>query len=169
EDFASIPLRVDARGVPVRLADVATIQIGPEPRRGVTDLDGEGEVAGGIVVMRQGENALDTIARVKQRLDALRPGLPAGVELVVTYDRSGLIAEAVSTLRGKLVEESLVVAAVCLIFLFHLRSSLVAVLTLPLGILAAFVVMKQQGITADIMSLGGIAIAIGAMVDAAIV
>lgn len=169
EDFASIPLRVDARGVPVRLADVATIQIGPEPRRGVTDLDGEGEVAGGIVVMRQGENALETIAQVKARLDELRPGLPPGVELVVTYDRSGLIGDAVSTLRGKLVEESLVVAAVCLIFLFHLRSSLVAVLTLPLGILAAFIVMRAQGITADIMSLGGIAIAIGAMVDAAIV
>jgi Cu(I)/Ag(I) efflux system membrane protein CusA/SilA len=169
EDFETIPLGVDVRGVPLRLADVATIQTGPEPRRGVTDLDGKGEVAGGIVVMRYGENALDTIAGVKQRLEELKPGLPPGVELVVTYDRSGLIADAVDTLGRKLVEESLVVAAVCLIFLFHLRSSLVAVLTLPLGILAAFVVMKQQGVTADIMSLGGIAIAIGAMVDAAIV
>ncbi|KVW94772.1 efflux RND transporter permease subunit [Thiobacillus denitrificans] len=169
EDFATIPLGTDAKGVPIRLGDVAHIQTGPEARRGVTDLDGEGEVAGGIVVMRYGENALDTIARVKQRLEELKPGLPPGVELVVTYDRSGLIGRAVDTLGGKLMEESIVVALVCLVFLFHLRSALVVVVTLPLGILAAFVVMQQQGITANIMSLGGIAIAIGAMVDAAIV
>ena len=169
QDFATIPLASDARGVPVRLGDVAHIQTGPEARRGVTDLDGEGEVTGGIVVMRYGENALETVQRVKQRLQELKKGLPPGVELITTYDRSGLIERAVRTLETKLVEESLVVALVCLIFLLHLRSSLVAVVTLPLGILAAFIMMKAQGITANIMSLGGIAIAIGAMVDAAIV
>jgi Cu(I)/Ag(I) efflux system membrane protein CusA/SilA len=169
QDFAAIPLGSDAKGVPVRLGDVAHIQTGPEARRGVTDLDGEGEVAGGIVVMRYGNNALETIQKVRQRLEELKKGLPPGVELVVTYDRSGLIERAIDTLSSKLVEESIVVAIVCLIFLFHLRSSLVAVVTLPLGILGAFIVMKEQGITANIMSLGGIAIAIGAMVDAAIV
>ncbi len=168
-DFATIPLGVDSRGVPLRLGDVAHIQIGPEARSGVTDLDGEGEVTGGIVVMRHGGNALETIKRVKARLAELKKGLPAGVELVVTYDRSGLIEDAIDTLSRKLIEESIVVALVCLLFLFHLRSSLVAVVTLPLGILAAFVVMKSQGVSANIMSLGGIAIAIGAMVDAAIV
>ena len=169
QDFASIPLSVDARGVPVTLGDVAHIQTGPQARRGVADLDGEGEVTGGIVIMRYGENALDTLQRVKQRLQELRKGLPAGVELVTTYDRSGLIERAVRTLGTKLVEESLVVALVCLLFLLRLRSSLVAVVTLPLGVLAAFIVMQAQGVTANIMSLGGIAIAIGAMVDAAIV
>jgi Cu(I)/Ag(I) efflux system membrane protein CusA/SilA len=151
------------------LQDVAHIQTGPEARRGVVDLDGEGEVVGGIVVMRYGNNALETIERVKTRLQELKAGLPLGVELVVTYDRSGLIKRAISTLREKLVEESLAVALVCLLFLFHLRSSLVAVVTLPIGILAAFIIMQQQGVSANIMSLGGIAIAIGAMVDAAIV
>jgi Cu(I)/Ag(I) efflux system membrane protein CusA/SilA len=169
QDFVDIPLGSDAKGVPLRLGDVANIQTGPEARRGVTDLDGEGEVAGGIVVMRYGENALDTVKRVKEKLDALKQGLPPGVELVVTYDRSGLIERAIDNLGGKLVEESLVVALVCLLFLFHLRSSLVAVATLPLGILAAFIVMQAQGVSANIMSLGGIAIAIGAMVDAAVV
>ncbi|ODU49406.1 MAG: cation transporter [Thiobacillus sp. SCN 63-374] len=169
QDFASIPLSVDARGVPVTLGDVAHIQTGPQARRGVADLDGEGEVTGGIVIMRYGENALDTLQRVKQRLQELRKGLPAGVELVTTYDRSGLIERAVRTLGTKLVEESLVVALVCLLFLLRLRSSLVAVVTLPLGVLTAFIVMQAQGVTANIMSLGGIAIAIGAMVDAAIV
>ncbi|MBS0328800.1 MAG: efflux RND transporter permease subunit [Proteobacteria bacterium] len=169
QDFASIPLSVDARGVPVTLGDVAHIQTGPQARRGVADLDGEGEVTGGIVIMRYGENALDTLHRVKQRLQELRKGLPAGVELVTTYDRSGLIERAVRTLGTKLVEESLVVALVCLLFLLRLRSSLVAVVTLPLGVLTAFIVMQAQGVTANIMSLGGIAIAIGAMVDAAIV
>ncbi len=169
DDFRQIPLGADAQGVPIRLQDVAHIQTGPEPRRGVAELDGEGEVTGGIVVMRYGHNALETVARVKTRLQELQAGLPPGVELVVTYDRSGLIGRAIDNLRDKLVEETLVVALVCLLFLFHLRSSLVAVVTLPLGILAAFIVMQAQGVTANIMSLGGIAIAIGAMVDAAIV
>jgi len=169
EDFRAIPLGADAQGIPIRLQDVAHIQTGPEPRRGVADLDGEGDVTGGIVVMRYGDNALATATRVKTRLKALQAGLPPGVELVITYDRSGLIQRAIDNLQGKLVEETLVVALVCLLFLFHLRSSLVAVVTLPVGILAAFIVMKQQGVSANIMSLGGIAIAIGAMVDAAIV
>ena len=169
DDFRQIPLGTDGQGIPIRLQDVAHIQTGPEARRGVVDLDGEGEVVGGIVVMRYGNNALETIERVKTRLQELKAGLPLGVELVVTYDRSGLIKRAVSTLREKLIEESLAVALVCLLFLFHLRSSLVAVVTLPIGILAAFIIMQQQGVSANIMSLGGIAIAIGAMVDAAIV
>lgn len=169
EDFRLIPLGSDAAGVPIRLQDVAHVQIGPEARRGVADLDGEGEVTGGIVVMRYGENALETVERVKTRLRELQAGLPAGVELVITYDRSGLIERAVRNLGSKLLEEIAVVALVCLLFLFHLRSSLVAVVTLPLGILVAFLVMKQQGVSANIMSLGGIAIAIGAMVDAAVV
>ncbi|MEO6421915.1 MAG: efflux RND transporter permease subunit, partial [Candidatus Nitrotoga sp.] len=169
EDFRQIPLGTDAQGIPIHLQDVAHIQTGPEARRGVTDLDGEGEVVGGIVVMRYGNNALETIERVKTRLQELKAGLPQGVELVVTYDRSGLIKRAISTLFEKLIEESLAVALVCLLFLFHLRSSLVAVVTLPIGILAAFIIMQQQGVSANIMSLGGIAIAIGAMVDAAIV
>ncbi|MDO9101993.1 MAG: CusA/CzcA family heavy metal efflux RND transporter [Candidatus Nitrotoga sp.] len=169
DDFRQIPLGTDGQGIPIRLQDVAHIQTGPEARRGVVDLDGEGEVVGGIVVMRYGNNALETIERVKTRLQELKAGLPQGVELVVTYDRSGLIKRAVSTLREKLIEESLAVALVCLLFLFHLRSSLVAVVTLPIGILAAFIIMQQQGVSANIMSLGGIAIAIGAMVDAAIV
>jgi Cu(I)/Ag(I) efflux system membrane protein CusA/SilA len=169
DDFRQISLGTDAQGIPIRLQDVAHIQTGPEARRGVVDLDGEGETVGGIVVMRYGNNALETIERVKTRLQELRAGLPQGVELVVTYDRSGLIKRAISTLREKLIEESLAVALVCLLFLFHLRSSLVAVVTLPIGILAAFIIMQQQGVSANIMSLGGIAIAIGAMVDAAIV
>ncbi|BBJ23851.1 efflux RND transporter permease subunit [Candidatus Nitrotoga sp. AM1P] len=169
DDFRQIPLGTDGQGIPIRLQDVAHIQTGPEARRGVTDLDGEGEVVGGIVVMRYGNNALETIERVKTRLQELKAGLPEGVELVVTYDRSGLIKRAISTLSEKLIEESLAVALVCLLFLFHLRSSLVAVVTLPIGILAAFIIMQQQGVSANIMSLGGIAIAIGAMVDAAIV
>lgn len=169
DDFRTIPLGTDAEGVPIRLQDVAHVQTGPEARRGVADLDGEGDVTGGIVVMRYGNNALETAARVKARLKELQAGLPPGVELVITYDRSGLITRAIDNLRSKLVEETLMVALVCLLFLFHLRSSLVAALTLPVGILAAFIVMKQQGVSANIMSLGGIAIAIGAMVDAAIV
>ncbi|MBN8778636.1 MULTISPECIES: CusA/CzcA family heavy metal efflux RND transporter [unclassified Thiobacillus] len=169
DDFRTIPLGTDAEGVPIRLQDVAHVQTGPEARRGVADLDGEGDVTGGIVVMRYGNNALETAARVKTRLKELQAGLPPGVELVVTYDRSGLITRAIDNLRSKLVEETLMVALVCLLFLFHLRSSLVAALTLPVGILTAFIVMKQQGVSANIMSLGGIAIAIGAMVDAAIV
>ncbi len=169
DDFRNIPVAMNAQGVPIRLQDIAHIGTGPEARRGVTDLDGQGDVSGGIVVMRYGHNALDTVQQVKERLEELKSGLPEGVELVVTYDRSGLILDAVHTLRSKLVEESIAVAIVCLLFLFHFRSSLVAVVTLPLGILIAFIIMQQQGVTANIMSLGGIAIAIGAMVDGAIV
>jgi copper/silver efflux system protein len=168
-DIETIPVRVNERGIPILLRDVARVQIGPEIRRVVSDLDGEGEVTGGIIVMRSGENALKTIAAVKQKLAELQSGLPEGVEIVATYDRSALILRAVDNLRQKLIEELIVVALVCLVFLFHLRSALVAVITLPLGILLAFIIMKQQGINANIMSLGGIAIAIGAMVDAAVV
>ena len=169
EDLEQVPLGVNERGTPVRLDDVAEIRLGPQMRRGIADLDGEGEVVGGIVVMRYGENARATIDGVKAKLEALKPGLPEGVEIVETYDRSGLIDRAVDTLQRKLLEEFIVVALVCLLFLFHLRSSLVVMLSLPLGVLAAFVVMHAQGLNANIMSLGGIAIAIGAMVDAAIV
>ena len=168
-DLHQVVVAQDAQGYPLKLGQVANIQIGPEARRGVTDLDGEGEAVGGIVVMRHGLNPLDTVAAVKQRLDSLRAGLPAGVELLVTYDRSKLIMRATNNLRDKLVLESLVVALVCLAFLFHLRSALVAVISLPLGILAALWVMQIQGINANIMSLGGIAIAVGAMVDGAVV
>lgn len=169
DDFRNIPLRTSKSGVAVRLADVARIQIGPEMRRGIAELDGEGEVVGGVVVMRNGKNAQDTIQAVKAKLEQLKASLPSGVEIVPTYDRSQLIERAVANLRNKLIEEFLVVAAVCLLFLFHLRSSLVAVISLPIGILAAFIVMRYQGVNANIMSLGGIAIAIGAMVDAAVV
>jgi copper/silver efflux system protein len=169
EDFAAIPLSVSDSGTPVMLKDVARIQMGPEMRRGIAELNGEGEVAGGIVIMRHGKNALETIEAVKQKMAVLKASLPAGVEVVETYDRSGLIARSVRHLAEKLLEEFLVVALVCLVFLLHLRSSLVAIVTLPLGILAAFIVMYYQGVNANIMSLGGIAIAIGAMVDAAVV
>ncbi len=168
DDFRSIPLALSG-ATPVLLRDVATVQIGPEMRRGIAELDGEGEVAGGVIVMRSGKNARSTIAAVKAKLNALRPGLPAGVEIVTTYDRSLLIDRAVDSLRDKLIEEFIVVALVCAVFLFHLRSALVAVVALPIGVLAAFVVMHAQGVNANIMSLGGIAIAIGAMVDGAIV
>ncbi len=168
-DIETIPLTVTKNHVPVLLRDVASVTIGPEMRRVATDLDGRGEVAGGIVVMRHGANARQVIQRVRARLDALRAGLPAGVEIVTTYDRSRLIDAAVGNLRDRLVEELAIVAVVCALFLLHLRSALVAVVGLPLGILAAFVVMHRQGIEANIMSLGGIAIAIGAMVDASIV
>src|SRR5262245_44263478 len=169
DDFRAIPLRASATGVPVRLGDVAHIQVGPELRRGIAELDGEGEVAGGIIVMRSGKNAYETIAAVKAKIAQLKSGLPAGVEVVETYDRSALIKRSVDNLTGKLVEEFLVVALVCFAFLFHLRSALVAIVSLPLGVLMAFIVMQYQGVNANIMSLGGIAIAIGAMVDAAIV
>jgi Cu(I)/Ag(I) efflux system membrane protein CusA/SilA len=148
---------------------VADVRLGPQLRRGIADLDGEGEVAGGIVVMRSGENAQRTIRTVKQRLVQLSASLPDGVEIIETYDRSALIERAVATLEEKLLEEVVVVVLVCFVFLFHFRSSLVIVISLPLGILAAFVVMRLQGLNANIMSLGGIAIAIGAMVDASIV
>ncbi|MFY9973354.1 MAG: efflux RND transporter permease subunit [Chromatiaceae bacterium] len=169
EDIETIPVDLDPRGTPILLRDVATVQIGPEMRRVVADLDGQGEITGGIVVMRFGENALATIAAVKRKLDELRPGLPEGVEIVETYDRSELIHSAVDNLEHKLIEEFIVVALVCLVFLFHTRSAFVAMITLPLGVLVAFIIMRHQGINANIMSLGGIAIAIGAMVDAAIV
>lgn len=169
DDFAAIAVKTDARGVSVLLTDVARVQTGPAMRRGIAELDGEGEVAGGIVVMRAGENARATIAAVKAKLALLRTGLPRGVEIVETYDRSALIDRAIGHLATKLVEEFVVVALVCALFLFHLRSALVAIVALPLGVLAAFVAMRAQGIDANILSLAGIAVAIGAMVDAAIV
>jgi Cu(I)/Ag(I) efflux system membrane protein CusA/SilA len=168
DDFRSIPLSV-TNATPVLLRDVATVQLGPELRRGIAELDGEGEVAGGVVVMRSGKNARTTIEAVKAKLEGLKSSLPPGVEIVPTYDRSQLIDRAVDNLRSKLVQEFIVVALICALFLFHLRSALVAVVALPIGVLAAFVVMRWQGVNANIMSLGGIAIAIGAMVDASIV
>ncbi len=169
DDFRKIPLSTTDSGVPVRLADVARIQVGPEMRRGIAELDGEGEVAGGVIIMRFGKNALETIDAVKAKIASLKSSLPPGVEIVPTYDRSALIKRAVSNLGQKLIEEFVVVALVCVLFLFHLRSAFVAIVSLPLGILAAFIVMYYQGVNANIMSLGGIAIAIGAMVDAAVV
>ncbi|MCF5031459.1 MULTISPECIES: efflux RND transporter permease subunit [Pseudomonas syringae group] len=168
-DFKSVPLRTSAAGVPVLLGQVATVQLGPEMRRGVAELDGEGEVVGGVVILRSGKNAREALQAVKNKLETLKASLPPGVELVTTYDRSQLIDRAINNLSYKLLEEFGVVALVCLLFLWHLRSSLVAIITLPMGILVAFIVMRYQGINANIMSLGGIAIAIGAMVDAAVV
>ncbi|MDH5539704.1 MAG: CusA/CzcA family heavy metal efflux RND transporter, partial [Rhizobacter sp.] len=169
DDFRKVPLASTDAGVSVRLGDVARIQVGPEMRRGIGELDGEGEAAGGVVVMRSGKNALEVISAVKTKLQDLQASLPKGVEIVPVYDRSGLIERAVENLGHKLLEEFIVVALVCFIFLFHLRSAFVAIVSLPLGILAAFIVMRYQGVNANIMSLGGIAIAIGAMVDAAVV
>lgn len=169
DDFRAIPLKLGAGSVPVTLGDVATIQLGPEMRRGITELDGQGETVGGVVILRSGKNARETIAAVKTRLDQLKSSLPPGVEIVTTYDRSKLIDRAVENLSHKLIEEFIVVALVCGIFLWHLRSALVAIISLPVGVLIAFIVMRHQGINANIMSLGGIAIAIGAMVDAAVV
>ncbi len=169
DDFRQIPLLTTPAGVSVRLGDVARIQLGPEMRRGIGELDGEGEAVGGVIVMRSGKNALETIDAVKDKLKTLQASLPKGVEIVPVYDRSGLIERAVDNLGHKLLEEFLVVAVVCFIFLFHLRSAFVAIISLPLGILASFIVMRYQGVNANIMSLGGIAIAIGAMVDAAVV
>ncbi|AKC70518.1 efflux RND transporter permease subunit [Pandoraea oxalativorans] len=169
DDFRRVVIRADAAGTPVLLGDIARIQIGPEARRGVAELNGQGEVAGGVVVMRSGKNALATIEAVKAKLADLKHSLPPGVELVTTYDRSQLIERAVDNLKDKLIEEFVIVGIVCAIFLFHLRSALVAILSLPLGVLTAFIVMRYQGVNANLMSLGGIAIAIGAMIDAAIV
>jgi Cu(I)/Ag(I) efflux system membrane protein CusA/SilA len=169
EDFDAIPLGLSASGVPVRLSDVAWVQVGPEMRRGIAELNGEGEVAGGVVIIRAGENARAVIEAARERLEDLESSLPEGVEVVTTYDRSNLIDRAIENLTGKLAEEFVVVALVCALFLFHLRSALVAIITLPLGVMAAFLVMRLQGVDANIMSLSGIAIAIGAMVDAAIV
>jgi len=167
-DFKQVVITT-REGVPVLLSDVATLRMGPEIRRGVAEFNGEGEVAGGIIVMRYGKNALDTINAVKAKLQQVQKSLPAGVEIVPVYDRSHLIENAIETLSHKLLEEFIVVAIICALFLFHFRSALVAMITLPLGILGAFIVMHYQGVNANIMSLGGIAIAIGAMVDAAIV
>ena len=169
DDFRNVVLRTDKTGTPVLLGDVARIQIGPEMRRGVAELNGEGEVAGGVIVMRSGKNALTTINAVKTKLADLKKSLPPGVEVVTTYDRSQLIKRAVNNLTDKLIEEFIIVGLVCALFLFHLRSAFVAIFSLPLGVLAAFIVMRYQGINANIMSLSGIAIAIGAMIDAAIV
>jgi Cu(I)/Ag(I) efflux system membrane protein CusA/SilA len=169
EDFATVPITTSTDGTPVLLREVATVQRGPIFRRGIAELDGQGEVAGGVIVLRSGKNAKAAIAAVKTKLETLQRSLPAGVQIVPTYDRSELIDAAVDNLTGKLIEEFLVVALVCALFLGHLRSALVAVITLPLGVLAAFVVMHLQGVSANLMSLGGIAIAIGAMVDAAVV
>ncbi len=168
-DLANIPLGVNENGAPLRLKDLADIRLGPQMRRGIAELNGEGETVGGVVVMRYGDNAQQTIASVKARLEQLKQGLPRGVDVVPVYDRSDLIERAVRNLWEKLLEEFAVVALVCVVFLFHLRSSLVAIISLPVGILTAFIVMYIQGINANIMSLGGIAIAIGAMIDGAIV
>ena len=172
EDFRALPLKTDASGTVVRLGDVARVQLGPEMRRGIAELDGEGEVAGAVVILRSGKNAYATIEAVKTRLAQLKKSLPEGVEIVPVYDRSTLIEAAVDNLSRKLVEEFIVVTLVCALFLWHLRSALVAIVSLPLGVLAAFIVMRYQGadgVSANMMSLGGIAIAVGAMVDAAIV
>ncbi len=168
-DIEQIALGVDEHGTPIRVKDVATVQVGPELRRGLAEWNGEGEVVGGIVVMRSGENALKVIDRVKEKLASLKPGLPEGVVVVANYDRSALILRAVDHLQKKLIEEIAIVAVVCIVFLLHFRSAFVAVFTLPMGILIAFAAMYHQGVNSNIMSLGGIAIAIGAMVDAAIV
>ncbi|MDN7865562.1 efflux RND transporter permease subunit [Burkholderia multivorans] len=169
DDFRNVVLRTNDAGTPVLLGDVARIQIGPEMRRGIAELNGQGEVAGGVIVMRSGKNALKTIDAVKAKLADLKRSLPPGVEVVTTYDRSQLIERAVDNLKDKLIEEFIIVGLVCAVFLFHLRSAFVAILSLPLGVLAAFIVMRYQGVNANLMSLGGIAIAIGAMIDAAIV
>ncbi|WMO16362.1 efflux RND transporter permease subunit [Pseudoalteromonas piscicida] len=169
KDIEAIPLGQAVKGTPLTIADVASVNIGPQMRRGIAELNGEGEVVGGVVVMRFGENAQKTIDGVKQKLAELQHGLPEGVEVVTVYDRSELITKAIDNLWSKLLEELVVVALVCVVFLFHIRSSVVAVITLPLGILVAFIVMYFQGVNANIMSLGGIAIAIGAMTDGAIV
>ncbi|MFL7011582.1 efflux RND transporter permease subunit [Enterovibrio norvegicus] len=169
EDIQSIPLKVTEKGTPLLLGDIADINIGPQMRRGISEFNGEGEATGGVIVMRFGENASDVIANVKEKLAELQRGLPDGVEIVATYDRSTLIDDAVENLWKKLAEEFIVVALVCALFLFHIRSSLIIAISLPIGILSAFIVMHWQGINANIMSLGGIAIAIGAMVDGAIV
>ncbi len=169
DDLRNIPIAIRPGGIPVLLSDVAQVHLGPELRRGLAELNGEGEVAGGIIIMRFGGNALSTIKAVRAKIDELSKGLPEGVEIIPVYDRGSLIERAIENLRGKLLEECIVVSLVCILFLLHFRSALVAIATLPIGILLAFIVMKLQGINANIMSLGGIAIAIGAMVDGAIV
>lgn len=169
QDIEQVPVGLGKNGIPILLKDIADVQLGPQMRRGVTELNGQGEVVGGIIVMRFGQNAMQTIAAVKEKLAQLQSSLPKGVEIVTTYDRSTLIESAIDTLKDKLIEEFILVSLICIAFLFHFRSSLVIIISLPIGILAALIVMHIQGINANIMSLGGIAIAIGAMVDAAIV
>ena len=169
QSIEDIPLGLSKEGTPILLSDVATVKLGPQMRRGVAELNGQGETVGGVIVMRQGENALDTIKLVKAKLVQLQSSLPKGVKIVPVYDRSGLISRAIHTLSWTLLIEFLVVAAICLLFLFHFRSSLVVILSLPIGVLVAFIIMRWQGLNANIMSLGGIAIAIGVMVDAAII
>src|SRR5687767_9954945 len=168
-DIENVVVSANEAGTPIRVADIGRVSVGPGVRRGIADLDGRGDAVGGIVVMRFGENALETIKRVKTRLAEVAAGLPPGVVVRTTYDRSDLIERSIENLRGKLLEESVIVALVCVIFLLHVQSALVAIITLPLGILIAFIGMRWVGVGADIMSLGGIAIAIGAMIDAAIV
>src|SRR5881409_3922899 len=168
EDIENVPLK-SQKGTPVYVKNVGTVHLGPDIRRGIAELNGEGEVVGGIIVMRYGENALKVIDGVKKKLEEIKSSLPEGVELVTTYDRSQLIKRSISTLKEKLIEESIVVALVCLVFLWHIRSALVAIFTLPIAIILSFLPMYRLGVTSNIMSLGGIAIAIGAMVDAAII
>jgi len=168
-EIEQIPVSTDERGTPILIKNIGRVQIGPDERRGIAELDGKGQTVAGIVVMRAGENALDVITRVKAKLEALKPSLPPGVQIIPTYDRSDLIHRAIAVLREKLVEESIIVSLVALVFLFHFRSALVAILILPVAVLLAFIPMAYLRITSNIMSLGGIAIAIGAMVDAAIV
>ena len=168
-DIQNIPVGIGSNGVAILIKDVARVQLGPQTRRGIAELNGQGEVVGGVVVMRSGQNAMQTIENVKTKLQQIKAGLPRGVEIIPTYDRSGLIERAVNTLKDKLVEEFILVSLICVLFLFHLRSALVIIISLPIGILMALVIMRWQGINANIMSLGGIAIAIGAMVDAAVV
>jgi len=169
EDFRNIPVATPRAGISVHLGDLARVQLGPEMRRGIAELDGQGEVAGGVIILRSGKNAREAIAAVRAKLETLGKSLPPGVEIVTTYDRSQLIDRAIENLNHKLIEEFVVVALVCGLFLWHLRSAMVAIISLPLGVLAAFILMRHQGINANIMSLGGIAIAVGAMVDAAVV
>jgi len=169
QDIESVPVGLGKNGIPILLKDVANVQLGPQIRRGIAELNGEGEVVGGIVVMRYGQNALETIANIKEKLSQLKSSLPKGVEIITTYDRSSLIKKAIDTIKDKLIEEFLIVSLICIVFLYHFKSSLIIIISLPIGILIALIVMHLQGINANIMSLGGIAIAIGAMVDASIV
>src|SRR5256885_2218499 len=168
EDIYNNVLKVE-NGTPVYLKNIATVHVGGDIRRGVAELDGRGETVGGIVVMRYGENALNVIDGIKKKIEEIKSSLPEGVRIVPTYDRSDLIRRAISTLREKLIEESIVVALVCIVFLWHIRSSLVAIITLPIAIILSFIPMWWMNLTSNIMSLGGIAIAIGAMIDSAII
>lgn len=169
QDIEKISLGLGKTGTPITLRDVAQVSLGPAMRRGIAELDGEGETVGGIVIMRYGEDAVAVIERVKQRIEAVRGGLPEGVEIVITYDRSVLIERAIENLKSTLLEEMIVVSLIIMIFLLHFRSALIAILTIPIAILLSFIPMSEQHLTANIMSLGGVAVAIGAMVDASIV